>query len=138
MIGTLGGLLFARIVLAPSSPTEADEQLAPQWKRFGMSVGALWLVVLITGFINYGFVLTKVSGQYHMLAGIKMLLSLAMFALTLFMAHGAKNVRRRGAVLSILVAAGILVVGISAQLNMSRVNGSGLKKTPSVSSAAVE
>jgi len=140
MIGLLGGMAFAWLVLRPAgsyNEVVADECLSRLWRAFGMATGILWVIALATGFLNYYLILPTVSGRYHMMAGIKILVVLAMFAASL-LAHPRTPVSQRGIrryVLGALVVAGICVVGLSAQMNISRVQGWGLKAAPTSSVA---
>lgn len=136
IIGTLGGIAFAYMVLVPAArdvESGATDSTAPLWRRFGMVIGALWIVVLLTGFFNYYLVSPHVVGTYHMFVGIKMTLAIIMFLLTLVMAHPLPPLARfqshRGPLLLLLLVLGVLVVGISAHLNMKRVDGSYIKKS---------
>ena len=133
IIGVLGGLAFAWIVLARAAGRDEEPPpvLAAAWKRFGISLGILWLVVLATGFINLALVSPKVNSGYQQILGIKMGLAILMFILSMLIAHPlpamARFFRNRSAWLAILVVLGILVVGLSAHLNLSRIDRSGLK-----------
>jgi hypothetical protein len=136
MAGVFGGILFAWLVLIPS---EADARGAgnenavrAMWKRFGMPFGVLWLLALVTGFINYGIVSGTVVGRYHMFLGMKMMLAILMFIASMLLAHPMPALERftseRRPILLGLLTFGVIVLGISGFLNMSRVNGSLLKK----------
>ncbi|HLH81318.1 MAG TPA: hypothetical protein VKV18_12850 [Chthonomonas sp.] len=140
MAGVVGGLFFGLFVLGalrPQSEGEEDEKLKLAWKRFGISMGLLWIVVLITGFYNLSVVTPEVNATYQTTVGIKIGLALLMFFITLAVAHPVgplkKFFRERNTWLAILLIAGIIIVGISADLNLSRINGSGLKKPPAAS-----
>lgn len=129
IIGVLGGIMFAWLVLRSDSGAttsdEADEGARQRWKRWGIAQAVLWVVVLITGFANYMFVSPNVIGRYHMFVGMKIALALLMFVLALVLAHPmpgmAKLVRNKGNWLTVLIVLGVLVVGISTFLNIGRV-----------------
>lgn len=135
IIGTLGGIFFALIVLAPEKTEPGDDgRTRALWKRFGIAFGALWLIVLATGFYNLVLVSPKVNSEYQKILGMKMGLALLMFFLSLLIAHPIpalarffQNNRTRKTWLGLLLVMGIVIVGISAHLNISRVNGTGLK-----------
>lgn len=134
MAGVVGGLLFAQLVLVPLQPRteEAENETVKQvWKRFGIAMGLLWVVVLITGFYNLAMVTPTVNSAYQQVVGIKIGLALIMFFLTLALAHPVgpmkKFFQQRNNWLAFLLILGIVIVGISAHLNISRINGSGLK-----------
>jgi len=154
IVGVLGGILFALLVLAPalransgematSDQNASSDQLANSeanvshskeigdaiWKRFGMILGILWIVALATGFLNLYLVTPKVNAHYQMFAGIKMMLALIMFVVSL------RTVQRifpnRSTWLLVLSLLGIVILGLSAQLNLSRISGRGLKQPAS-------
>jgi putative copper export protein len=141
MVGMLGGLAFGLLVLAPGLRANADEELAKSlWKRFGITVGILWIVVLATGFLNMYLVTPSVNGKYQMFLGMKMALAIVMFVGTMLLAHPAPGLSKltsnRGSWLSILVILGAVVLGLSAFLNISRINGTGLKPASVTSTSA--
>src|SRR4051812_37439445 len=74
IVGVLGGTAFGWLVMVPALRNEAeDNPLAKgMWKRFGLSLAVLWVIVLLTGFANMAFVSPKVNANYQMLLGIKM------------------------------------------------------------------
>ncbi len=131
--GILGGIAFALIALVPVLRTEPESAALKQiWKRFGITMAILWLVALATGFYNLSVVTPTVNGTYQMWVGIKIALALAMFLGTMLLAHPfpaiARFFKEKGAWLALLLLLAILIVGISAKLNISRVNGAWLKK----------
>ncbi len=139
VIGMLGGVFFALAVLR-TTPRGADDGAAPLWRRFGMLLGALWIVVLITGFVNVAIVGPTVNSGYWTNLGAKIGLALAMFVLSLLVAHPIPALEGlqayRASILGVVLVFGIIVVGISARLNMSRVSGMGLKRLPGAVSVA--
>ena len=141
VIGMLGGVAFAWLVLVPAlqSGGEETEMEKTLWRRFGISLAVFWLIVLLTGFYNYYLISTSttliVTGTYHMYVGMKMVLAILMFLLSLGLAHplpALERMRRhRASWLLVILALGIVVVGISARLNIGRVNRSLVKpETP--------
>ena len=143
VIGTLGGILFARIVLADGQVkggTNWSAALAPLWRRFGIALGVLWAIVLLTGTYNYIIVSPKVVGSYHMLAGMKIMLAVLMFLVSMLLVHpggaGGKLQANRGPWLAVLLVMGVAVVGISAHLNLSRISGKSLKTSALVTPSA--
>lgn len=137
VIGTLGGIAFAWLTLVPAlrgSDEAASDTARNLWRRFGISLGVLWLLVLFTGFFNYYIVAPSVIGRYHMFAGMKMGFAILMFLLSMALTHPAPmlaNLRRnRGPLLLALIALGVVVVGISAKLNMGRMDGSLKQSAP--------
>lgn len=131
--GVLGGIIFAWIVLMPIRKAEGEEgeTAALLWRRFGIALGALWAVALLTGFYNFYLVTPQVNGSYQMLLGMKMSLAIIMFLISLAIAHPmpavARFFRDRRAWLLALLTLGAVVIGLSAHLNLSRLSGKGLK-----------
>jgi uncharacterized membrane protein len=139
MIGTLGGMAFAWLVLRPATTTVGytdQQRLTPLWRAFGMSLGVFWMIAIITGLLNYHFVMKSVNEEYNMLLAVKVVMVGVMFALSAISARPIRGQRSvaPGKVLGVLLVLGIAVVGISARLNMSRVNGTGLKQFPGATS----
>ena len=92
IVGVLGSVLFMRFAVLQAFPgTALDESDAGKEirRQYGMLTGILWLVVLVTGFLNYYLVSSstghKVNGGYHMFVGMKIALVLIMFAVTMAM-----------------------------------------------------
>jgi uncharacterized membrane protein len=144
MIGVLGGIIFAWIALrqaVKSDDPAASQFLRPILRAFGISLGIFWIVALLTGFYNYFMVMGSVTGAYHMYAGIKMMLAILMFLLSLYMAHPgsgeATALKKRFNWLVALIALGVIVVGISAHLNLSRISGAYLKQPPGALAAPI-
>jgi hypothetical protein len=132
MIGMLGGTAVAWFVLHPALKDRAEDPDARGiWRKYGILQGILWLIVLITGFLNYYFLMPTVVGTYHMLLGMKIMLALLMFVLAMLAAHPApgleKWTRNKGPFLAVILLMGVVAVGISAHLNINRVNGKLIK-----------
>ncbi|MDE2125735.1 MAG: hypothetical protein KGJ62_04020 [Armatimonadetes bacterium] len=135
IIGVLGGsffmwLLLCTITVAPESP--AADLIKAQWRKAGMALMGLWVVVLVTGFYNYYVVSPHVAATYHMLVGMKIGIVMLMLVLSVAMLHPVKIFaplqQKRAVGMLILVLLGIVVIGISSRLNMGRVDGSLLRK----------
>ncbi len=137
--GVLGGTLFSLLVLAPQLKNEDDNpQIKAMWRRSGLTLAGLWIVVIITGFVNVYLVSPTVNGNYQMWLGMKIALALVMFVVTLFVAHPfpaiQKFFKERTPWLVVLLIIGAIIVGISAKLNISRVTGTGLKEAANAQS----
>ena len=135
IIGVLGGsffmwLLLCTVTVAPDSP--ASDLIKTQWRKAGVTLMGLWVVVLITGFYNYYVVSPHVAAAYHMLVGMKIGIVMLMLVLSVAMLHPVKIFaalqQKRAAGMLILVLLGVAVIGISSRLNMGRVDGSLLRK----------
>ncbi len=142
MIGVLGSIMLAFMAILPATNTESESPLVKDiWKRFGMFVGGLWVVVLLTGFYNMSLVSESVNGKYQMWLGMKMALAIIMFLITLIVGHPipalSKITKNRAPILMVLIVFGVIIVGISAKLNVSRVTGTGLKEKTPLSAPAV-
>ena len=141
IVGVLGGTAFALLVMAPLLRNEAkDSPLAKgMWKRFASSIAILWIIVLVTGFVNLFMVSHSVNSSYQSILGIKVLLALLMFVLSVLLAHPipavARFVENRSTWLMTLMIIGIAILGLSAHLNISRVTGAGLK-SPATTAAS--
>jgi uncharacterized membrane protein len=97
--GLLGGMFFMRFVLIPAVGTSVSTDEVPglhnavmaRWRKFVL----LFIVAfLVSGFYNYLFVTRHAHTDdptYHMLFGIKFLLSLAIFALASILISGRKR-----------------------------------------------
>ena len=104
-------------------------------KHIGVLLAIAWVVALFTGFTNYGFVSssgTAGSGN-HMWAGMKMMLALIMCGATLYMGHlkpKAEGGINREPVLLVLLGLAVIIVGLSAHLNMTRIRDLAAKIPP--------
>jgi uncharacterized membrane protein len=127
IIGIIGGIGFAWMILVPAAKSgpESSGALQEMWKRFRTWLKALWIVVVLTGFYNLALVSPSVNGQYQTLLGMKMGLALLMLLAYIFI---ARSLPAKSGWLPVLVLLGVLIVGLSAHLNMSRISGSGLKQ----------
>ena len=130
IIGVLGGIMFAWIVMRSTDGGDGSavglaNETRVQWKRWGIAQAVFWVVALATGFANYAFVSTSVAGRYHMFIGMKMTLGILMFLIALAVAHPlpgiSKYVRKKSGWLLALIVLGVVIVGLSAHLNMKRV-----------------
>jgi len=126
-ITMLGGALFMRLVLkgalASIPESERATLTAAVRKRWKIFVMALTTLLLISGFYNYLMVTRfehQGEGTYHMLFGIKFLLSLAVFTLAMFLI-GSSGVARKAQAndklfLTILAIMGVGVVLIAGYM----------------------
>lgn len=132
IITVLGGTIVMCLSVLPAVQTEEgpNETGRKVWRSFGIIMGIAWLVVLATGFFNLVLVSPHVNKGYHMIVGIKMALALLMFGLAMMVSHPLPALsglqKNRNPILIVIIALGVLTVGLSANLNMSRVSGKGL------------
>jgi putative copper export protein len=142
IIATTGGVLTMLFVVIPALGPETEEpsdRAKAIFRRYGIVSGFLWLVVIITGFVNFFIVSPHASKGYHMYLGMKTVLALFMFGVAMYMGHPSKKPgagRNRTQLLTILAILTVIVVGLSACLNISRINGSGIDK-PAVASGEI-
>jgi hypothetical protein len=137
IIFVLGGVFYQRFVAMPGLRTGelADTDWARSLaRRWGLISAFLWLIILATGFVNFHFVAAHVNSAYSAVLGMKILLALVMFFLAMAISHPVPflgGLRQQPArALTILILLGIVVVGISAYLNLSRISGAGLRRAP--------
>ena len=90
----VGGVFYLRMIVAPrlrhsDTQTGSDPWFAGRRGAWAMWVGLAALVLIVTGLWNYLQIIReheKMAASYHMLAGIKMLLALAVFFLAAVLA----------------------------------------------------
>jgi len=133
MIAVLGSVFMMLLVVLPvlgGPDFSSSEQGRALFRRYGMITGILWLVLLATGFYNYLIVSPTVTKGYHMVLGMKIAAALLMFLIAVALSHPlpvlAPIQKHQGPGLVVLAVLGILIVGISAHLNLSRVSGTGI------------
>ena len=138
IIGVLGGVMVAYLVLVPAlrnGGSEETDTVKAVWKGFGRLVVLLWLVILITGFYNLFTVWPHTTKPYHRFLETKILLTLIMLGISGLLFHPAPRFARfrqnRPTWLLALLILGILAVGLSAHLNLGRVDGTYIKPAAS-------
>lgn len=88
----VGGVFYLRCVVSPSSAATAeaaDQQFGGRRAAWAKWVGIATLLLLATGLWNYMQIIKtheRMASSYHMVAGIKMLAGLALFALAAILA----------------------------------------------------
>ncbi|MBI1320152.1 MAG: hypothetical protein GC168_14580 [Candidatus Hydrogenedens sp.] len=128
-ITMLGGSLFMRLVLKgalTSLPQAERETLAAAVrKRWKMFVMLLTTLLLVSGFYNYLMVTRHAhegEGTYHMLFGIKFLLSLGVFTLAMFLIGSSGLAKKTQAndklFLTLLALMGVGVVLIAGYMKV--------------------
>lgn len=129
-IAMMGGTLFIWMVLrgavAESLDGQAREALvAAVRKRWKRAVMILTTLLLVSGFYNY-LMVTRFAHpdepRYHMMFGIKFLLSMAVFTLAMFMIGStglAKRLQKNESVsLAILLALAAAVVAVGGYMKV--------------------
>lgn len=139
IIGILGWTGFAALILIPAAKAgaEVSDIIQSLWKRLGRGLLLLWVVALLTGFYNLYLVSPSVNAWYQGLVGMKMglaiLMFLAMHYVVLRKPAPDRFLQEKRALLIVLLLVGVVIVGMSARLNISRIgpNGTGLKQSTS-------
>jgi hypothetical protein len=133
IITVVGGLAIMRLAVMPALQTagaDASDAAKLVYRRYGIVIGIAWIIALLTGFANMALVSEHANKSYHILLGMKMAIALFMFFLTMAIVHPMPALSGmqsfRGPVMVILLILAVIIVGMSAQLNMSRVSGKGL------------
>jgi uncharacterized membrane protein len=125
-IAAVGGLIFMRLALLPAvSQLPGDQQpvlhaaIRVRWSK--VVAGAI-LFLLVSGLWNYFLIIERynVVRYYHPLAGVKILLSLAIFFLASMLvgrtSAAARFQAQRKRWLNVTLTLAVLVVGISGVL----------------------
>jgi uncharacterized membrane protein len=123
----LGGLFYVRTVVTPAivagTAPPPDALFGGRRGKWAMLVGIATLLLLASGIFNYLYIINafeKMAGRYHMLAGIKILLSLALFLLAALVAGrsaAAEGIRRNMRYwLGVCLALGIAIIILGAVL----------------------
>lgn len=139
IVGVLGTAICLRFAVIPAL-NGADSEGEKRLFRFaGRLTAALWAVILLTGVFNTYRVSADVNKGYHMALGGKIALALIMLVISTLASHPSPRFegaqQKRAQWLTAAVVLGILVVGLSAHLNISRITGTGLEKPPAVTTA---
>ena len=136
IVGVLGTAMCLRFVVVPAfreGQSEAGERLFRLAGRFS---GVLWVVILLTGSFNTYQISAEVNKPYHMALGGKIMLALIMLGLTTVLSHPSPKFaglqQHRAQWLTWILILGVVIVGFSAHLNISRITGTGLDR-PAVS-----
>lgn len=124
----VGGLFYMRTVLAPRGEAGNDAASSDPWfaghrGKWAMWVGIASLLLIVTGLYNYLRLINnyeRMASSYHMLAGIKMLLGLAlMFLASVLSGRSGTAEQFRSKMkfwLNICLAISILVITLGAVL----------------------
>jgi uncharacterized membrane protein len=129
-ITMMGGSVFIGFILRGAAAEALDEAsrqalIASVRKRWKRAVMLLTTLLLVSGFYNY-LMVTRFAHdgqpQYHMMFGIKFLLSLAVFALAMFLVGssglGKKLQASEGAAVGVLIALATAVVLVAGYMKV--------------------
>ncbi|MGQ9487448.1 MAG: hypothetical protein ACUVTY_06830 [Armatimonadota bacterium] len=133
----VGLTLFQYLVLMPvlkrmeGIPEEFIEAVQ---RRAGMVIGIAWVLIWVTGIYNLVVIIPTVKPNYHLLLGAKILLVLVLFFISTALSHPSlafEGVQRNRAKWIALAAwLGIVIIALSATMNMMRLKGVALKGLP--------
>jgi putative copper export protein len=123
----LGGLIYVRHVIQPPVPAgagaSADAYFGGKRARWAKWIGIATFLLLVSGLLNYFYILSamdRMAKPYHMLAGIKILLSFVLFFLAALLAGktaAAEKLREKFTTwLTICVLIGIAIVILGSVL----------------------
>lgn len=129
-ITMMGGSVFIGLVLRSAAAEALDDAnrqalIASVRKRWKRAVMLLTTLLLVSGFYNY-LMVTRFAHdgqpQYHMMFGIKFLLSLAVFALAMFLVGssglGKKLQASEGGAIGVLIALATAVVLVAGYMKI--------------------
>ncbi len=133
----VGFTLFQYLVLLPvlkrvqGVPEDLVKALQ---RRAGMVIGIAWVLIWVTGIYNLVVVVPAVKPNYHMVLGAKILLVLVLFFISTALSHPSlafEGIQRNRAKWVALAAwLGIVIIALSATMNMMRLKGVALKELP--------
>ena len=132
IVGVLGTVICMRFVVLPALQGEQNESGERMFRAAGRISALFWLLIILTGLFNTYRVSADVNKAYHMALGGKIALALLMLGLSALLSHPSRNPeggrQNRAQLLSIILLLGVLILGLSAHLNISRITGTGLEK----------
>jgi uncharacterized membrane protein len=119
VITLLGGMIYARYVLAPAltglPEGEKNNILARSAENFRSLILVTVFIILLSGLYNL-FTKPNIPAGYHMWFGIKILFVLHIFAVSFLLARSSVSEEKRNRLMTGVVASGILVTILSAWL----------------------
>ena len=142
IVTVVGSTLFQYLVLQPilrRSEGVSDELVKAVQRRSGIVMGVAWVLIWVTGIYNLVVVIPTVKPNYHMVLGAKILLVLVLFFISTALSHPSLAFegiqRNRARWVAFAAWLGILVVVLSATMNMMRLKGVALKELPAAAPA---
>jgi len=110
----IGGILYARLVVAPALPAPSRDSLATTFaQRYKPWLLGAIAALILSGLYNFLTGPPRPS-HYHMWFGIKMLLALHVFAVGILLARPQNTRRERR--MSGIILSGLAIILISAYL----------------------
>lgn len=133
----VGLTLFQYLVLIPvlrRIEGIPEEFIKAVQRRAGMVIGVAWVLIWVTGIYNLVVIVPTVKPNYHLVLGAKILLVLVLFFISTALSHPSlafEGVQRNRAKWIALAAwLGIVIIALSATMNMMRLKGVALKALP--------
>ncbi len=133
----VGLTLFQYLVLLPvlrRVQGVPEEFIQAVQRRAGMVIGIAWVLIWVTGIYNLVVVIPTVKPNYHLILGAKILLVLVLFFISTALSHPSlafEGIQRNRAKWIALAAwLGVVIIALSATLNMMRLKGVALKELP--------
>ncbi|MGC8784373.1 MAG: hypothetical protein ACP5RN_08305 [Armatimonadota bacterium] len=133
----VGLTLFQYLVLLPvlrRTQGVPEDLVKAIQRRAGMVIGIAWVLIWVTGIYNLVVIIPAVKPNYHLVLGAKILLVLVLFFISTALSHpslafeGIQRNRARWVALAAWL--GIVIIALSATLNMMRLKGVALKELP--------
>lgn len=138
IVTAVGFTLFQYLVLQPvlrRTQGASEELVQALQRRAGILLGVAWVLIWVTGIYNIVVVIPTVKPNYHMVLGAKLLLVLVLFFISTALSHPSlafEGIRRnRSRWVAFAAWLGIVIVVLSATMNMMRLKGVALKELPS-------
>ncbi len=138
----VGLTLFQYLVLLPvlkRAQGVPEDFIKALQRRAGMVIGIAWVLIWVTGIYNLVVIVPTVKANYHMVLGAKILLVLVLFFISTALSHPSLAFegiqRNRARWVAFAAWLGILIVMLSASMNMMRLKGVALKELPAAAPA---
>ncbi|MER3473961.1 MAG: hypothetical protein C4335_07985 [Armatimonadota bacterium] len=138
----VGLTLFQYLVLMPVLKRiegVPEEFIKAVQRRAGMVIGIAWVLIWITGIYNLVAIVPAVKPNYHMVLGAKILLVLVLFFISTALSHPSLAFegiqRNRARWIAVAAWLGIVIIALSATMNMMRLKGVALKEPPAPTQA---
>jgi hypothetical protein len=142
IVTAVGLTLFQYLVLLPvlkRAQGVSEDIIKALQRRAGMIIGVAWVLIWVTGIYNLVVVIPTVKPNYHMVLGAKILLVLVLFFISTALSHPSLAFegiqRNRARWVAFAAWLGILVIVLSATMNMMRLKGVALKELPAAAPA---
>lgn len=133
----VGLTLFQYLVLMPVLKRIEgipEEFIKSVQRRAGMVIGIVWVLIWVTGIYNLVVIVPTVKPNYHLVLVAKILLVLVLFFISTALSHPSLAFegiqRNRARWIALAAWLGIVIIALSATMNMMRLKGVALKELP--------